>query len=449
MRIIAPPISRKRKRIRKTDLAGDSEKLARGGARRPLAYVLLWFPLASETFVFREIESLRQQGLNIRAYTMYGPARKGLSRAMADYSGPVVRMGSRNFFRILAALARRTARQPALVWRLMRGGLFRRMRSIEAHGENLWCFLAGFLLAEQCEKDGVGLIHSAWANGPATAAWVASSLTGIPFAFSGRAGDIYPEDGILADKAAAARFIRTNNAANVAWLSRFCPQDQKDKIRLVYNGLTFAPLAPKKRPAPAPPYRLLAVGRFVRTKGFPDLLTAVARLKRERFPVKLTLIGDGVWKRRLLALRRRLKLEDCVDMPGFVPNDRLEAYMSASDLLVAPSVVHANGDRDGIPNVIMEACSVGLPVVATDVCGISEVVRNGETGRLAPERRPDLLAETIRAALENPEKTTRMSEAARELVTNMFDPEKNGAALRDIYLEILDRDGNSASAACC
>lgn len=426
----------RRTRIRKIDLGSLIIPLAPGRGR-PLAYVSLWFPLASETFIFREVEALREQGLDVRVYTMYGAARKGLSRAMATYSGPVLRMGPRMFFKIWASFFSALRKQPRLVWQLLRRGLWRRMRNAESQAENLWCFMAGFYLAEHCAKEGIGLIHSAWANGPATAAWVASTMTGIPFAFTGRAGDIYPEDGLLAEKMGDAVFIRTNNAANISWLQRFCPEAQRDKIKLIYNGLTFSTSATARRRKPAPPYRLLAVGRFARTKGFPDLFTAIARLKRENFPVKLILIGDGAWKVRLMSLRRRLQLEDCIDMPGFAPNDEIAPYMDESDLLVVPSVVHSNGDRDGIPNVIMEASSRRLPVVATDVCGISEVIRSGETGYLVPQRQPAALACAIRAALENPDEACAMAQAASKRVAEMFNTRKNCAALSNLYLSAL------------
>ena len=399
-----------------------------------MAYVLLWFPLSSETFIFREIVQLRELGLDIRVYTMYGAALRGCSREMRDYAGPVTRLGVAAFFRIWGAFFRALRARPRLVWRLLREGFFRRMRNLEALGENLWCFMAGFLLAEDCVRDGVTLIHSSWANGPATAAWVASRLTGIPFAFTGRAGDIYPEDGLLREKSRDARFIRTNNAANVAWLSRFCPPGEAGKVRLVYNSLTFTERAPCQIPMQAP-YRLLAVGRFARTKGFPELITALARLRRERVPVRLTLVGDGAWRGRLTRLVKRLGLEDCVDMPGFVPHDELARYMQTHDMLVVPSVVHSNGDRDGIPNVIMEALSMSMPVVATDVCGIAEVIRNGETGLLVPQRDPAALADAIRAMLADREAAKSMALAGRALVETMFDRERNITALADLYAE--------------
>lgn len=398
------------------------------------AYVLLWFPLSSETFIFREVQRLAALGMPLRVYTMYGQQLRGSSEEMRRCPLPVLRLGAKSTFRILGAFFRALGRDPGAVWQLMRKGFFRRIRNLESLGENVWCFLAGFLLAEQARRDKVELLHSAWGNGCATAVWVASRVSGIPFAFTGRAGDIYPEDGILREKCRDALFIRTNNLTNVPWLQSFCPPDEQDKVHAVYNGLTLAGRTECEMPF-TPPFRLLAVGRFCRTKGFPELLTMMARLRRECVAVRLTLVGYGGWRRKLHAMRRRLGLDDVVDMPGFVPNDRIREYMHSHDMLIVPSVVHANGDRDGIPNVIMEALSCRMPVIATDVCGIREVIEDGVTGLLIPQRDPAALADAVRRMLADRQAAQRMAEAGRERVLAMFDSEKNIRQLAELYAE--------------
>lgn len=405
-----------------------------------VAYVLLWFPLASETFVFREVQQLQKRNLSVCVHTLYGRRLDGCSGEMRAWNGPVEHMGLRALWRILCAFFHAWRQAPGTVGALLRQGFFHRMRDLESLGENLWCFLAGFLLAERCARQGVELIHASWANGPATAAWVASRLTGIPFAFTGRAGDIYPEDGLLRIKAADAAFIRTNNRANVAWLRHFCPPGQEGKVHLVYNGLTCRPMGVSPLEM-HPPYRLLAVGRFARTKGFPYLLTAMARLRRERVPVTLTLIGDGRWRRKLERMRRRLGLDDVVGMPGFIPHDRIADYMLDHDMLIMPSVVHGNGDRDGIPNVIMEALLQRVPVIATGVCGISEVVEDGRTGLLVPQRDPRALADAVRRIIDDREAALRMAEQGRARVLEMFDPQRNIDALCALYLNACRQDG--------
>jgi glycosyltransferase involved in cell wall biosynthesis len=399
-----------------------------------VAYVLLWFPRASETFVFREVCALRDLGLPIHIYTMYGTGMRGCSEAMRVYDGPLMRFGFSAIGRIALAFCKELFCRPQHTLALMRRCLLRRMRDWETMGENSWCFFAGFALAVLARRDGIELLHSPWANGPCTAVWVASQLTGIPFAFTGRAGDMYPPDGLLQEKLDACLFARTNTAANVRYLAFHAPAGHEDKVVLVYNALTL----PRELPVRArvePPYRILAVGRFARTKGFACLMTAMARLKRESFPCSLTLVGDGWLRATLRSLRARLHLEDCVFMPGFVPHDKMLALLEGHHMLAAPCVVTETGDRDGIPNVIIEALSQGMPVVATNVSGIGEIVLHNKTGLLIDQRDPRALADAIRILATRREQALAMAEEGKRLVRRMFDPQTNIQALYTLYVE--------------
>ncbi|MCL1985361.1 MAG: glycosyltransferase family 4 protein, partial [Betaproteobacteria bacterium] len=212
------------------------------------------------------------------------------------------------------------------------------------------------------------------------------------------------------------------------------PAGHEDKIVLVYNALTL----PKELPAKVtaePPYKILAVGRFARTKGFACLMTAMARLKRESFPCRLTLVGDGWLRIALRNLRARLQLEDCVDMPGFVPHDGMLALLESHHMLAAPCVVTATGDRDGIPNVIIEALSQGVPVVSTNVSGIGEIVLNNETGILIEQRNSRALADAIKTLATNRKQALAMAEAGKRLVRRMFHPRTNIQALYTLYVD--------------
>jgi glycosyltransferase involved in cell wall biosynthesis len=407
-----------------------------------VAYVLLWFPRASETFVFHEVCELRALGLPIHVYTMYGSGMRGCSEAMRAYDGPLARFGLGALGRIALAFGKELCNRPGLVFALMRRCLLRRMRDWETQGENTWCFFAGFVLAAFARRDGIELLHAPWANGPCTAAWVASQLTGLPFAFTGRAGDMYPPDGLLREKLEACLFARTNTAANVRHLAAHAPAGHEDKIVLVYNALTLPQEASVQARA-EPPYTILAVGRFARTKGFDCLLTAMAYLKREAFPCRLTLVGDGWLRVPLRRLRTRLRLEDCVSMPGFVPHDRRPTLRASHHMLAAPCVVTETGDRDGIPNVIIEALSQGMPVVATDVSGIGEVVEHGKTGLLIEQRNPRALADAIRTLAEQRELALTMAEEGKRRVRRMFDPQTNMQALYALYVERFNRHWNT------
>lgn len=406
-----------------------------------IAYVLLWFPLSSETFIFREVQALRRQGLHVLVYSLYGKKLKNCSPEMLDFSYGVRRMGLYAIPLMLRDILYWNKRVPGCLMKLAREIAWRRWCSIEITGESWWAFFAGFRLARLLERDGVSHIHAPWAGGPATAAWVASRLTGIPFSMAGRAGDIYPPDGALAEKIAESDFVRVNNRANVDYLSLQAPQ-HAGKINLVYNSLTLRENG-EAAVAMTPPLKLMAVGRFARTKGFDVLMRACKILKDRGISFKLTLVGAGFQGPMLLRLRKRLGLEDCVDMPGFLPHDQLTYKLKSHDMLVVPSVVHSTGDRDGIPNVIMEALSHRLPVVATDVCGIPEVIRHGETGLVVCQKDPEALAAAIMDMASDRERAVSMAAAGCALVREMFNPEANGRALFELFkrhLPIADRD---------
>jgi glycosyltransferase involved in cell wall biosynthesis len=395
--------------------------------------------LPSETFIFREVENARAAGMPFQVYALYGEVGRNLSHEMRRVAPSVKRLGARAIPAILADMAWWAVRRPVETARILSGIPWRRWSCLEVAGENVWAMCAGFTLARRFLADGIEHIHAGWANGPATAAWVASRLSGIPFSFSARAGDIYPQDGALAEKMRAAVAIHTNNKANIAYLTDIVP-GAAGKIRQIYNSLTLT----GRLESPVhmePPYRLLAVGRFCRTKGFDVLIEACAVLSRRGFPFQLTLVGAGLpWP--TLVIRRRVRIHGLrarVFLPGFVSHDRMGELYAASDIFVMPSVVHPTGDRDGIPNVIMEALAHRIPVVATDVCGIPEVVEDGVTGRLVRQRDSEALADAIMDLARDRDRALALAEAGRARVAAMFDPKANTRAILDFFAAMSGR----------
>lgn len=398
-----------------------------------VAYVLVWFPKPSETFVFREVRALREHGLAVEVFTMYGPLRRDLSPAMRDYDGPVTRIGLRNVPRVLGDLCwwlRRSPRRTLEVLAL----LPRRWRSWETAGEALLAVGCAFRLARLFLARGITHIHADWANGPATAAWAASRLTGLRFTFTGRAGDIFPPDGALRLKGRDCHAIRTDVGRNVPYLVAQADVPPH-KVRLIYAALALdvqEPAAPRF----CPPFRLVAVGRFVPKKGFAVLLQAVQVLRQQGLDLRLCLAGSGPLERALKQQCRDLGLDSVVEFPGFVPHDRVPEFLRGADVFVMSSVVVGEGgDRDGIPNVILEAMAHGLPVVGTDVSGIGEVVRDGETGVLVPPEDPVALAEGIARLCAEPATALALARAGQALVLERFAPERTAAALAALYTE--------------
>jgi colanic acid/amylovoran biosynthesis glycosyltransferase len=401
-----------------------------------MAYVLLWFPKPSETFIFREVVNLWRMGLPLKVFTLYGYLKKWLTSEMLQVAPQVERMGPWAVNDMWAALRYWKRRDPATVDGLMRTIPLRRWRSLEVAGENLWAFFAGFHLARRFEQEGIEFIHAPWANGPATAAWVASKLTGIPFSFSARAVDIYPPDGALEEKIRDSVLVRTNTLTNVGYLKNFAKGDS-EKIHLVYNG---HPLL-SYRPAQAlmkPPYRILAMGRFARFKGYDVLLKAAKILDETGIDFRLTLAGSGIRSLYLKSLARSLGLRRKVIFPGYVPHDRVSELYSSSDIFVMPSIVHRTGERDGIPNVIVEALLHRLPVVATPVSGIGEIIEHGVTGFMADPGDHESLAHTIQEVLRDRPLSISVAQRGHERALEQFDPETNFSRLLELFKDTFN-----------
>ncbi|MEW6350106.1 MAG: glycosyltransferase family 4 protein [Thermodesulfobacteriota bacterium] len=387
------------------------------------AYVLLWFPKPSETFIFREVTDLWDMGAPMSVFTLYGELRRSLSPDMAALSKRITRLGIPFLHRLPADIRYWWKHNRTAVKWLFKTIPVRRWRSFEVGGENLWAFLCGFTLARQFREQSIRHIHAPWANGPATAAWVASKLTGIPFSFTGRAVDIYPPDGALEEKIRDATFVRTNTGTNVAYLKAVAGEFS-EKIHLIYNGHTLrsyqdAPVTMRS------PFRLLSLGRFARFKGYDVLLRALSALHRRGFDFQLTMAGSGVRGVTLKALSSRLGLDGRVSFPGYIPHDRVSELFRSTDVFIMPSVVHSTGEKDGIPNVIMEALLHRVPVVATDVSGIAEVIQDRETGLLVRQRDEVGLAEAITRMVSDRDAALEMARKGKDRVLKLFDPETN------------------------
>lgn len=398
------------------------------------AYVLLRFPAPTETFIFREVMDLRRFGLPVEVFTLYGPSAGKLSSEMREECGTVHRLGLRAAPAILQAIGPWWWRNRSAVGEILRATRQQRWRDPEKSGENLLALILSFELARRLETAGIEHVHAPWASGCATAAWAASRLTGIPFSFTARAWDIYPPDGLLRRKVADAALVRGETAAALRHVQTVAGE-HPGKLHVTYNGVPLR--AARTAPVPMrPPYRLLAMGRFVPKKGFAHLLRSVALLAHGGVDVRLTLAGDGMLRLALKRLATRLGISDRVDFPGFVPHDSVGKWFFDSDVFVMPSVIAPSGDRDGLPTVILEALAHGLPVVATAVSGIPEVIEDGVSGVLVREGDPEALADAIRTLVSNREAAIAMARRGQTRVREEFDAERNHRAVLDLYGEV-------------
>ncbi|MHB8123070.1 MAG: glycosyltransferase family 4 protein [Desulfuromonadaceae bacterium] len=369
----------------------------------------------------------------MKVYTLYGPLTRDLSPEMQAATPAPERLGIRYLAAAWGDMLYWWQRQRQGCKWLVKTVWAGRWRHLEREGESLWGVLCGARLARRFIEEKVTHIHAPWACGPATAAWVASHLTGIPFSFTGRAHDIFTPDSLLAAKIRDAAFVRCESRAVFRHLQELAGGDSS-KLRLTYNGvpLTAAGRAPVLM---QPPYRLLALGRLVGIKGFAFLIEACRLLKEAGVDFHLTVAGAGAQGWRLRRLTRKLGLASQVSFPGFIPYDRVSGLFQGTDVFIMPSIVLNSGNRDGLPTVILEALLHGVPVVATDVAGIGEVIEPGVTGLLVPPKDPQALAAAVMQQLRNRDAALEMAAQGRARVLRDFEAERNHRRVWQLFQE--------------
>jgi colanic acid/amylovoran biosynthesis glycosyltransferase len=398
------------------------------GARR-VGYVLKMYPRFSETFILNELLELERQGLQVRIFSLRPPndgvfhADVARVRARVTYI-PAVDL--RKALSFVGPHARLLASRPASYARAV-------LRTV-GRATSLRTFVRAGYVADYVRREGIAHVHAHFASAPTSVALEVSRLLGVPYSFTAHAKDIYIE-GVrqddLSEKLGNARFAVTVSEYNRRYLASL---DGGARLVRVYNGLDLERYKTQRTEREEPPL-VFAVGRLIEKKGFADLVRACALLRRDGVAFRCRIVGKGPLQAELAGLVSALGLEDRVELSGAIPREQLVGHYRAASVLVAPCVVGSDGNRDGLPTVLVEAMALGVPVVATAVTGIPELVEDGRTGLIVPERDPRALAGAIRRVLADPSGAAGLAEAARRRVERDFDLSANVAELRRLLEE--------------
>lgn len=384
------------------------------GAR--IAVVMKGWPRLSETFIAQEILGLQQRGVAMTIVSLRDPAEGALHEMHEMVTAPVLYLPEYlgdDPGRVAAG--RRAARQmPG--WDAAEAAFRADLVRDNSSSRRRRFGQAAVLAAELPEGTAAFYVH--YLHTPASVARYAALMTGLPYAFSAHAKDIYTTPTWdLTQKIDDAAWGTTCTAANVAVLNALAT---RKKVSLAYHGLDLQRFPEPPRRAAAGPLKLLTVCRAVEKKGLDDLMRAVARLSAG-LDVRLEHVGGGALVPRMQALAERLRIAPRVRFLGALTQDRvIDAYRRA-DAFVLASRVARDGDRDGLPNVIMEAMAMGLPVVSTEVSAVPEIV-TPETGILVPQRDPAALAAAL-ARLADTGLRARLGAAGAARVRAHFSPE--------------------------
>jgi len=401
-----------------------------GRAARPrpappgsVAVVLKGYPRLSETFIAQELHALEQAGLALRIVSLRAPTDRRVHPVHRLIRAPVCYLPEylwRAPGRVLAGW-RVARRLPG--WRAARAAWLADLRR-DPSPNRVRRFGQALVLARELPGDVVRL-HAHFLHTPASVARYAALLRGLAFSISAHARDIWTSpDWEKREKLAAADFTVTCSAHNVEHLRALAPRP--GAVALVYHGLDLARFAPFARPparrdgaTPGQPVRLLTVGRAVEKKGHATLLAALARLPAGH-AWTLDHVGGGPLLGALQREARRLGLAQRVRWRGSLTQDEVLACYREADLFVLASRIAADGDRDGLPNVLMEAQSQGLACIASRLSAVPELVLDGETGVLVEPGDAGALAAAIADLIADPQRRDALGRAGAARVRERF-----------------------------
>ncbi len=404
------------------------EVLARTGSASPprLTYVIGTYPVSTTTFIDREIRSLRRMGVRVNLISLRRPRRE-LSQEQRSLGSGVhyvlpVGVGSLLRSHLGFLLTRPRAYASSLLHLLTRPHPSGRARL-----RTLLHFGLGVHVARIVrDRYPTDHLHAHFVDRAALVTLVAGRLLQLPYSATAHANDIYVDPVLLPEKLGWAKFVATCSGYNASHLRAVSSDGNgaNGHVRCIYHGIAtgeYRPGPPPARPRPL----LLAVGQLKEKKGFAYLLEACRMLEDEGLDFDCHIVGEGPLRPSLEAGIDELSLGSRVRLLGALPHDAVTREYREAAIFVLPCVTATDGDRDGIPNVILEAMAMRLPVVSTRHSGIPEAVEDGRTGLLVPPADATALAAALGRLLEDEALRERFGRGGRRRVAKVFDVERN------------------------
>jgi glycosyltransferase involved in cell wall biosynthesis len=401
---------------------------------RRVIYLTRSWPRLSQTFIVNEVLALERLGVELEIFAMEPSGEQVRQPQVDQVRSPVTYLDRSGRLRDHLAVG---LRHPV---RYLRAALFARRNPDLASGyataTSTECLghavtVAARVLRLRRQGTEVAHLHAHFAHDPALIALLVRRLTGVTYSITAHARDLYqiPQRSLRVRAADATRVL-TCCEANKHYLDVELATG-RDKVTVVHHGVDLQQFAPVRR-APAATVQIVSVGRLVEKKGFPDLLEACAEIAADR-SFQLTVYGDGPLRAELERMRHELGLDGLVTFAGECDSARIVAALRRADIFALTPFVTPDGDRDGVPNVVVEALACGLPVVATKVGGVGEAVTHRRNGLLAEPRDVAAIAANLKELVGDPDLRARLGAAARRTVEQGFDVDRAAHQLVRVF----------------
>ena len=424
--------------------------------RLKLAYIVGRFPRPTETFVLTELEALRAHDVTVDVFPLLdirhagahnSASLRGKARELLRPTEPAeakheaaARWKSRAHYSPLWSVEVLLAQfgffftHPIRYMTALFSLLLRSVGRLRFLSTGLMLFPRIVLMARQMEQTRVTHVHAHFANEPAAAALVVHQLTGLPFSFTPHGTDLHHDQHMLKTKLRHASFVVCISEFNRERLLRAGGPGCEERLKVVRCGVNTKLFSPGDgSTAPGKRTRILQVGALLEVKGQAVLMQAVADLKRSGETVECHFIGTGPDREMLQQLATHFGIADQVTFQGYRTPREIHGELQRADMLICPSVDSSDGRREGIPVVLMEAMATGVPVIASSLSGIPELVTNEVEGLLFEPGNVRELSIGIQFLIENPDTAIAFAEAARAKVLAEFDIERTVPRLIQLF----------------
>ncbi|MEA5447246.1 glycosyltransferase family 4 protein [Leptolyngbya sp. CCNP1308] len=402
-----------------------------------IAYIVKRYPRYSETFIVNEILAHEAAGTEIQIFALRPPADTHFQDKIARVRAPVTYLRKPAQGRSNPSITTLTPNSATYFWSELKEaaqvfpGLWGKLESAAAEGSSV-VYQAAWLAQEIRLRD-ITHLHAHFGSVATSVARLAAHFAEVPYSFTAHAKDIFhesvdPDD--LRRKLRDAASVVTVSDYNVAYLRQQFGADPS-RVRRIYNGMDLSELC-YQSPAERSP-TILSVCRLVEKKGLTHLIDACALLRQWGIEFSCQIVGTGPLEGALRSQIQALHLDDWVDILGPRPQQEVFKLMEQAAVFAAPYIIGADGNRDGLPTALLEAMALGTSCVATDVTGIPEIIRHGDTGLLVNQGDCEGLAAALRRLLTEAALRDSVATRARSLIEAEFDIARNAAELRSHF----------------
>ena len=414
----------------------DLPEQQQSSSKVKVAYIMSRFPKITETFILYEMVAIEQQGVQVEVYpflreqtpVMHPEAKAYVERAHFEpfVSLPLV-------WAHLHYLRRQPRAYLSTLWTLLRAN----WGSLRFFTRALALFPQAVYFARRMSDDGINHIHAHFASHPAAAAFVIHRLAGIPYSFTAHGSDLHRDRHMLCEKVAAAEFVVPISEFNKSMILQDCGEHWGNKVFVIHCGVDTEVFRPRSEPTAYErgegPFTVLCIGTLHEVKGQTYLIEACRLLHERGVDFVCHFAGDGPDMEMLVQQAAEAGLTDAIHFHGRLTREEIAELLAKADVVATPSVPTKSGRREGIPVVLMEAMGSGVPVVASGISGIPELVEDGRSGFLVAPRHVKGLAEGIERLYHDPQLRRRFGQAGRQKVITEFDLYKNAATLARFF----------------